>query len=479
MARLNLTRPRMLSIALAAASLAIAACGGGSKSTPSGTAVPTAVPTGTPAPGVSASPCSLSLGQAYEPDGGNAPGFAGLQVTRFEANTEQLCAAAAATPAVVNFQSSVGGLAFSPDFSDAVALLRGTTGGYSLVQDIYGAAFGQLVPAGNAYDLSVVPSPTPSGTVPLIADATSATIVGSSSSGLALTLGPAANPPAIVAVTSLGFAPPQYGAAVPFGGGTYTLKNIPNVPRSIVRVSGDGTVLLVRGPQDLLSFQISTCSPGYCPDAKADNLTLGFGSALALRGRGAMAFDPADSTRALVGGTSAGASNVLSLVTGLPNAITVSSQIALPGTVIRSVAIVNAGTFAVVGTDVRLSVVTGVGSGTLSLVAATPALSAPPYVDCLGRAAAMTNVYSVGFSAGNAAASSNYYLVALGSENPPPPAGGACVYPASIVAVPFNPTTGAIATPGPVASGAAAPPATFTQNNVIPPPAGADFMLVH
>ncbi|MDQ2857220.1 MAG: hypothetical protein M3R53_01040 [Candidatus Eremiobacteraeota bacterium] len=479
MARLNLTRPRIFSIALAAASLTIAACGGGSKSTSGGTAVPTAVPTLTPAPGVSASPCALSLGQAYEPDGGNAPGFAGLQVTRFEANTEQLCAAPPAVPAVINFQSSVEGLAFSPDFSDAVALLRGTAGGYSLVQDIYGAAFGQLVPAGNAYDLSIAPSPVPSGTVPLIPDATSATIVGSSTSGLALTLGPAATPPAIVAVTSLGFAPPQYGAAIPFGGGTYTLKNIPNVPRSIVRASGDGTVLLVRGAQDLLSFQISTCAPGYCPDAKADDLSLGFGSALALRGSGAMAFDPASSSRALVGGTSAGTSNVLSLVTGLPNAITVSSQIVLPGTVIRSIAIVNAGTYAVVGTDAGLSVVTGVSSGALSLVAAAPTLSALPYVDCLGRPTTMTNVYSVGFSAGNAAASSNFYLVALGSENPPPPVGGACVYPASIVAVPFNPTTGTLATPGPVASGSTAPPTTFTQNNVIPPPAGADLMLVH
>ncbi len=500
MARLNLTRPRTLGIGLAVVSLAFAACSkSGSSPTPTpsaSVATATPVPAGVPSSLVSA--CGAAFGIAYEPDGGNGGAFKGVQVTHFEDGSGNLCGAVAApnaTPASVAFSSSVGTLAFSSDLSDAVALLQNSAGGYTLAQDVFGASVGSLVPVGAPYDLSAYP-PTPAPTTtaspsatatpsnaPLLADAQSLAILGGSSFGVALTTGVAAagSPNAIVALTSLTNAPPQYGQDVPFSGATYTLKSIPNVPRSIVRV-GESTsgsslrlVALARGPQDLLVFNVTSVGSGYQFDATADDTTLG--SATTLRGNGAIAFDPIDATRALVGGASNGASTQLTLVTGMPASLTHASTLALPGN-IRSIAITSNGAFGVVGTDVGIVVVKGVDTGTLSLVApfaanaAATSASAPTYTTCNGTTATLTNVASVGLASPN-----SQYLVALGTSP-----GVTCTsgYNASIVAVPFNATTGSTPSPSPTTAASASPvPASFVQNNVIAPPTGADYLSVH
>ncbi|MBD5656190.1 MAG: hypothetical protein IAI50_13585, partial [Candidatus Eremiobacteraeota bacterium] len=216
----GLSRRRALGTGLAIVSLACAACGhSGSSPTPSASATASV----TASPSIFASPCALAEGQAYEPDNGNAAGFNGVQVTRFQDKSAYLCATAPTTPTVTHFQSSVGGLAFAPDtgsgLSVAIALLAGPDG-YQYAQDVFQADIGQIVPIGSAYNLAVPPTPTPSTTpsgVPaaaVITDASSVAIIGSFSESLALITGP--NAQAIVALTSLTNAPPQYGSSVPY-----------------------------------------------------------------------------------------------------------------------------------------------------------------------------------------------------------------------------------------------------------------------
>jgi hypothetical protein len=482
---------------MAVVALAFAACGH-SNSSPTPVSTVTPVPTGSASASASATPCALSLGIAYEPDGGNGGSFNGIQYTHFEDNNENLCPAADTSPQprVVTFSSSVGGVAFSDDVTDAIALLYNpTSGGYSLAQDIFGATVGSLTPVGFPYDLSIQPTPAATGvntasplptttpvSAPLIADAQSASILGGSSSAVALTLGTpvSGSANAIVALTSLTNAPPQYGNAVPFSGSSYTLQNIPNYPRNIVRVETDSSgtsIALVRGPDDLISFGLGVVATGYRFNAKAEDATLGFGSGPTLRGSGAMALDPANAGRALIGGTTAGGANTLTLVTGLPDAITRTSTLTLPGTTIRSIVISTAGVYALVATDVGIVSVGGVDTAALSIVkpfAVSPSASsasAPTYTTCLGTSARLTNIYSIGISA------DQRFLVALGSAS-----GVSCPsgYNASLVAVGYDPSTGQTPSPAPISTSTATPgPTMFVQNNVVAPPTGADLMYVH
>jgi hypothetical protein len=447
------------------------------------------------------------LGLAYQPDGGNGNGFHGVQVTHFQANDENLCAppAAAATPIPLTFQSSVGALAFSPQLTEGVALLQAPSGGYSLVQALFGALVGQLVPSGLPYDVSVQPSPQPSvgGSptptpipVPVIPDVSSVAVLDQSSaggSGVALAIGPAAAPPAIVALTSLQNAPPQFASSIPFAGSNYTDKSVPLGPYSIVSVSPDQTNVLTRGPGALTAFAVTIVASGYQFNAASHDTTLGYGAGPVLHGRGNIAYDPADSTRALVGGDTTGRSNILYLISGLPAAVTRLAQLTLPGT-INSIVIAPNGTYAIVGTDVGIVVVSGVNSSALTFVKPfdriTTFASGIPYVDCGGTARRMTDVYSIGLSSGLQPGTTNNFLVALGST-----AGVACAsgHNAAIAAVPFDtsvggtpapsasPTSAPTATPSPGTTAAPTPspiPKIFYQNNVIPPPPGADYMIV-
>lgn len=503
MVRLILTRSRIFAIGIVIAALAFASCGH-SNSTPK----PVATATSIISPGPSSSPCIISLGLAFEPDGGNGNGFHGIQTVHYEGNDENTCAGVGptATPMPVILQSSVGEIAFGSSGVDAVAIEQNAFGGYSLVQDMFGAAVGTLVPAGVPYDVSI-PPPTamPKAGVtatpvaaPLIPDVSGVAIIGDSTTGVAIMAGPSATPGAIVALTSLNNAPPQYGLDVPYSDSNYTLKTPPDLPRSIIAISpaatSVGNTAFVRGLGDLLAFEVKFASAGYEFNATADDTTLGTGTPL--RGRGNIAFDPADGSRALIAGTTGGGTNVLTLVTGLPTAIVRTTTLTLPaGANIHSLLVASNGEYAVVGTDLGIFVVNGVNGATLSLV--TPFDPSPlssqanaiPYTNCNGGKSAMTTVYSVGLSLGVLPSNSlEDYLVALGTSS-----GVSCPsgYNATLVAVPFNPSTGsspsptpvpaATATPAPGATAAApspTPPAVFVQNNMIAPPAGSDLLIV-
>jgi hypothetical protein len=501
-------RPAAFGFGLAVVAFSFAACGKHSNST-TPVPVPTATVTPVSSPAPSSSPCVLQLGVAYEPDGGNGNGFNGVQVVHFQNNDDNLCPAQAisSTPAPVFFQSSVGGLAFSSELTEGVALLQSTSGGYPLVQALFGALPTDLVPIGVPYNVAQQPSPVPSGVtlpVPVIPNVTSVQILDQSStggSGVALTVGPAASPPAIVALTSLQNAPPQYGSFVPFFGSNYTDKGVLPGPYSIIRLSPDQSNVLTRGPQALETFAITAVGTGYEFNAEAHDATLGYGSATVLRGNGNIAYDPADSTRVLIGGNSSGNANLLYLIDGLPGAITHIAQLAMPGA-INSIQIAGNGTYAIVGTSTGIVVVNGVNTNSLSFVAPFDRFagnaSAIPYVDCTGTARKMSDVFSVGLSAGLEPNTTNNFLVALGTSP-----GVVCPsgHNAAVAALPFNTGTGS--TPAPTATPTATPkptptakpspgaspaptpsptpspiPTLFYQNNVVAPPAGADYLIV-
>ena len=505
MARHTLTRSRTFGIGLAIAALTFAACGHHSNSTP--TAVPTATPISTAGP--TSAPCVISLGIAYEPDGGSAT-FHGIQVSHFEGNDQTLCGGVGptATPMGVTFSNSVDVLAIGNQTIDAVAIERNGAGGYSLVQDVFGATAGILVPAGTPYDVNAEP-PTPVPTTgatatpllaPLIPDVTSASLIDDGATGVAMVVGPAANPPALVALTSLSNAPPSFGLSVPYTGATYTHPTGPDLPREIVRISTisttSGPIALVRGQTDLLVYGITLVGSGYQFNETAEDATLGTGASLVpLRGKGNIALDPADASRALIAGTTAGGSTTITLLTGLPATIGKSNPLTLPaGATIRSMDIASNGERAVVGTDVGIFIITGVNSSTLALLPpfrASPLnaeANAIPYTDCNGGAQVMTTIYSVGLSAGSIPnLPLDNYLVALGTApGVSCPSGNN----ASLVAIAFSPTTGSTpvptaspvptATPTPGATTAPTPtaPAIFVQNNMIAPPAGSDLLIV-
>lgn len=479
----TLSRSRILGIGLAAASLAFASCAHSHSVPP-----PMPTPSVSPFPTSSSSLASACANPdvAYEPDGGNGNGFHGVQTIQYANSDGNLCASnVASLPPAVTFASSVGPLGFTPDLTGALALLQGPSGNYTLVQDVFGAAFGSITPVGTPYDVSVAPAPAASASptaVPLISDATSVTILGTTSQGsspVGLLTGPAAS--AIVALTSLNNAPPQYGGAIPFAGANYAIQP-PALPRSIVQVSSDATVLLARGPSDLLVFSGTTVTTGYQYNAQADDTTLGSGATL--RGFGNLAFDPRDPTRVVVGGTTSGAGNTLTLVTGLPTKIVKSSSVALPGN-INSVVIDPSGTYAYVATDLGLVVVNGVAGGSLAVVrpgfepGSAAGTNALPYTNCNAVPAVLTYVSAARIS------SDGRRLIVLGTQP-----GTACTsgYNASVVAIPFNPASGSTPSPAPAASPTPTPPpgttpvpnpSSFVQNNVIAPPSAADYFLVH
>jgi len=481
----TLTRSRILGIGLAAASLVFASCSH-SHSTPG--PLPSISPTPIPTSSNSLTAACANADVAYEPDGGNGNGFHGVQTVQYANSDGNLCTSnITSLPPAVRFASSVGPLAFTSDLTGALALLQNASGNYTLVQDVFGAPFGTITPVGTPYDVSVAPTAAPSTsptTVPLISNATSVSILGTTTQGtspVGLVTGPGAS--AIVALTSLNNAPPQYGGAIPFSGSNYMIQP-PTLPRSIVRVSPDvnGSILLARGPSDLLVFGGTIVSTGYQYNAQADDTTLG--SNATLRGQGNLAFDPRDVSRVLLGGTSSGAGNVLTLITGLPTKIVKSSSTAVPGN-INSITIDSSGTYAYVATDLGVVVVNGVASGTLSVVrpgfepGSAAGTNALPYTNCNGVPGALT------YASAARITSDGSRLVVLGTQP-----GTACAsgYNASVVAIPFNSGSGSTPSPGPPASPTPTPPAgttpvpnpsSFVQNNVIAPPSAADYFLVH
>jgi hypothetical protein len=510
LARLFLTRPRIFAIGLATATLAFVACGH-HNTTP--TVTPTVTPTSIVSAGPTSSPCILSVGVAFEPDAGNGNGFDGLQITHYEGNDTNTCSVVGPTaaPATVPFASSVNGFVIGgvgPDGNvDSVAVLENSLGNYSLVQDVFGADSALIAPVGLPYDASVQPTAAATSgaaasatTVPVIPNITSVTMLGGGSTGLALIVGPAASPPAIVAVTSLENAPPVYGLSVGYNQSTYTFTSAPNVPRSILAVDGAttsvGTAAFARGTADLLLFEITSVSvSGYQFNAEADDSKLG--TDVALTGAGNIGWDPADGTRALIGGTTGGNQSELTLVTGLPTAITETAQLTLPGN-ITSISIAPQGDYAAVGTTAGIVIVGGVNGSVLtiqtpfSVSPLSSSASAITYTNCNGTSSRLTNIYSVRFGSYAGGSTVNQFLVALGSA---PGVTCGSGHNATLAALPFDPATGttpaptaaptASPVPSPTAVGATptpvptpTPPPVFVQNNMIAPPTGADLLVV-
>jgi hypothetical protein len=446
------------------------------------------------------SPCASSLGIAYEPDGGNGNGFNGIQVTHFEDDNEHLCSALtpASVPAAIRLDSSASSLAVAQDESVAIALLfNASSGGYAYAQDIFGAEIGQLVPAGSPYDLALPPTPVPLSSPPatptptpaaaaLITNGSSTTILGDATTGgagVALVVSPNTSPQGIVAMTSLMNSPPQYGEYVPFSAPTYTLKHPVGTSFDNIRALTDtsnANLILVRGLNDLIAVGVTIAGSGYQLDVKSEDTKLG--SYQPLLGYGRMAIDPAAVSHALIGGTTAGNTNVLTLVTGLPTTITESSTLALSGAINSIAYTPTYGTYAAIGTTAGIVIVGGTDGSTLSVLHPFgPDITTytPTFTNCNGTKSVLTNIASVAFSA------DLKYLVALGTGSGVSCASG---YNATIVAIPFlaasgaTPAPSALATPTANPTGSPSPspePKFFQQNNVIPPPANADFLFVH
>jgi hypothetical protein len=493
LARSSLTWTR-LGVAATLLLVAAAAC---SKSTGSAVTAPTAVPSGATASPTS-TPTPSTFGVAYLPDGGNGGSFTGVQFVHFEDTSSNLLPSPAniATPQPVAFPAPVGPLAFATDGSVAVAAM-GVASAYTQIQGMFGVTTANLVPAGLPYISSVPPSPTaaPTVTAPataiptstpqaeaVVADVRSISVFGTSTAAVALLLG---NPAGILGVSSLTQVPPLFSGFYAFnapGGlataapGTHQFIATTTVPTGNTDTNGNAILgnALVRGT-DLLSVQISVVNAGYGFRIMAENPTLGIQPVSTnQRGRGAMAFSPADPTRALI--AQAPGANDVTLVTGLPAAITKTSTITLPSRP-HSVAIASGGQMAVVGADNGYYVIGGVNTSVLTLLVPTSpgiygtgtasAANQPNYVGADGVAHNLTNITSVGFSA------DGKYLAVLGSLTTNAPGGGTN---ATLVALPFNQSAGASATPTP--TNTTIPPQSFTQNNFYAPAVDQDLLVV-
>ncbi|HMD01596.1 MAG TPA: hypothetical protein VKG44_01400, partial [Candidatus Baltobacteraceae bacterium] len=299
------------------------------------------------------------------------------------------------------------------------------------------------------------------------------------SAGVALVAGGGAV--GFLGLTSLTNAPPQFGGFVPFQGGAISP---PLYPRPNIAVSADNTDALVRGPLDLMALTITLVSTGYQFNITGYDGSLGYGSAV-LRGHGAIAFDPSNAGRAILG-QSPTANNII-LITGLPKTITQTSTLLLSSTP-RSIAITPNGSYAIVGADAGFYVVGGVDAGALMLQtpfapsATSGSANSPAYVACDGSMRNLQNITSV------AVTSNGKYIVLLGSAP-----GLSCLngYNDTVVVLPFNQSNGSTPTPAPTPApttppqGGATPaptptpvPTMFTQNNIVTQPANTDYMVV-
>jgi hypothetical protein len=458
------TSPRLRSwgVGVALVALTLGACSHSGSTPPSANPSPT--PTPTPNPSSTPVGCSaVNFGVAFIPDGGSGS-FRGVQAVHFEDTNSNLCGTVQI--ASIPFVGAVGALGFASDATTGLAAVS-TNGGttFTTVQDIFGINTSALIPVGSTYNVTVAPTatPTPGGTVTL-SDINSIWILGSSTASVGLIGGIG---PGVLALTSLANAPPIFGGFVPFQGGTPD----PGAGNRPIVAIGGSSEALARGPADLLSYQIAIVPTGYQFSLKAIDTTLGYG-AHNLRGSGMIAINPQDSTRALIAG--APGPNDVTLVTGLPGAITKASTLTLPSRP-HSVAITAGGVIAVVGADNGFYAITGANGSTITLVPAfapNPAdasANAPTFAGCTATLR-MTNVSSVGFS------SDQRYLVLVGT----PPAqvcpGGNN---SSLVAIAFNTATGVPPSPAPTAAPSATPgPSSYAANGIATRPTDTDYVIV-
>jgi hypothetical protein len=412
-------------------------------------------PTLSPVPGSTIS----ASGIAYIPDGGNASTH-GLQVVHFEDISANLLPSPAPSPALVAFSASVGPLAIASDGSTAFSVDSPSSGApFTLVQDIFGVGV-SITPGGIAFDTTQTPAPSASATAtplasPVIADVTGAAIVGTGFYSIGLLLGNGAN--AILGVSSLVNAPPQYAQIVPFSDTSFTL-NPPPAPspgtRNNIVVSGDSTEALVRGA-DLIAFTLTSQGSGYQFNATAYSSTLGTHPNI-LRGSGGMAINPTSDGTALL--LQAPGANDVTLISGLPGAINVVATVTLP-THPHAVAWAPNGQSAVVAADGGYYSFSGLASA-LTLVSQTPGNLS--FIGCDGQTRSFASITSIHIS------SDSRYLVLFG------PSSASCSANGTLAALPYLPP-GATATPTPSGSTV---PSIFVQNNLVTPGTDQDYMVV-
>jgi hypothetical protein len=459
----GLTPARALLLGFAAFALALGACSKSSNPptpTPTTSTFPTVPPSSTPFPS--------TAGVAYIPDGGNG-GSPGLTVAHFEQFSGQFFHY---PPQLVNFASSVRSYALASDASVGLAVLRGGAGpgaGYALLQGVLGTSIANPFPGGPPYDTSVQPTAAPSSTPPppgaVIPDVTSATLLLTGTSAVGLAMGPAAT--GILGVNQPANQTPTFNGFVGYTCGNTTIS--PSSGRANIAVSPAANATngvfsaLVRGPGDLVSFSV-TPNFGIAPPVYVFCVTshdTALGTHGTLLGRGAMAFSPTDSRRAVVA-QSGSAANTVTLITGLPTAITKAPAVALSGGKrASSVAISPGGSFAVIGADSGMYVVSGVALSSLTPVPqGSPASTGPyhpSYVGSDGMSHPLQNVTSVGFSLDGS------YVATLASTTPDSPGGGTN---ASLVVLPFNTTNGVLSAP------------VVVDNGLVSPAFFEDFMIV-
>jgi hypothetical protein len=468
---LTLLRPRNLGVAVALVALALAACSHNSST-------PTTAATASPSPNPSTTPAgcvAVANGTAFIPDGGAGGAFQGVQVVHFEDSNTNLCGVASVL--MVPFNGAVGAMGVASDGSTGQVALSSNGGvTFTQVEDVFGVAAASLIPAGATYNVtqyptaspSTSPSPTPSQS-PTLSDVNSVSILGTSSASVGLIGGPGMG---FLGLTSLANAPPQFGGFIPWSGAS---PDPGSGNRPIVQVAPTPSSALARGPNDLLSFSVGIVATGYQFSIQAFDTTLGYGTSHNLRGSGAMAISPNDTTRALIAG--APGPDDITLITGLPSAITKSSTITLASRP-HSVAISTGGAIAAVGADNGIYIIQGVNTTSISLVGAfkpNPADSnanALSFTGCDGRTYLLTNVSSVGFSL------DQLYLIAVGT-----PPGQVCAkgYDSSLVAIAFNTATGVPPTPAPNPSPSPSStpgPTQYTANGIVTRPVDTDYVIV-
>jgi hypothetical protein len=416
----------------------------------------------TPIPGSSS---IATLGTAYIPDGGSGV-VTGVQVVHFEDVNGNLLLSptAGSTPGVVAFPASVGPLAFASDGSVAVSADSASSGApFTQIQDIFGLATAALTPVGTPYNVTSTPapgassSPTPVPSItPTITDVTGLAIAGTGVNAIAVAVG--ANSNGVLGVSSLENAPPEYAQLAPFSSPSYTISTVPPGARNSIVVAKDSSEALVRGTSDFISYTLSSVATGYEFNATAYSTALAAPNAL--RGHGAMAYDPVADGTAIV--LQAPQPNDVTLITGLPGAINIVYSVALPS-VPYTVAWAPNGASAIVGTDNGYYGFWGMGSNVLNVTSTTTPTQVV-FTGCDGVATDhLTSVTSAAISL------DGLYLALFG----PSSAASCSTKNGALVVVPFVPP-GTTASPTPAPSpGTTAGPSIFVQNNLtVPAPVG-------
>lgn len=363
-------RMTLFASSIAAATL-LAACGGGGGggTTPSSPVLPptsTSTPTPTPAPQTP----STTSGIAYVPGGFNNADPYSMTVVQFEDTTGKLLA----TPIVSEYGTGQQGIpiaqiAMGPDGSTAAAITQSA----GLVPNSLtnaSVANAQFSATGNPFDVrSALSQPVSAVVMP-----DNATVVATGSTNIGEITGLKAGSPTVQS------AP-------------YPYVSDPNM--LALAVSPDGKTLISRGSSQTYIWSIAASSdPSYTYQLNSTGQDAALDGSVS--GRGDMAFDPADGSKALFGWMATG--DQLTLETGMPAAPAESATIRLNGSTLYSIAFTPDGKYAVIGSHDGIYVVTGVASNALTDVAqnGSNGIYATSFTDNAGGSQQLAAVYSVG-----------------------------------------------------------------------------------